>query len=133
MSGSWSRNKGRGFEQKLARIFKAAWRNAKRWIQTQTGGKEGGDIEGTPWHIEASKGGESIWAKWKQACDDSQHTGKPPVVIKQRDREKPVVMMGLDTFLDIAVRSDFDEMCCPRKELLAAYRTEFGGKDEAND
>lgn len=127
------RTKGHAFERRIARIFKAAWRNARRWVQTQTGGQVGGDVEGTPWHLECSIGSTSIWEKWKQAQEDSKYTDKPPVVIKQRDREKPVVMMGLDTFLDIAVRSDFDPLLCPRKELMAAYRTEFGGKDEGKD
>jgi hypothetical protein len=88
-------NKGHAFERVIARILSSVWEGAKRGMQFRGGGKEFEDITNTPFHFECSKGGESIWAKWKQAVSDCKHKGKPPIVIKQRDYENPVVMIDL--------------------------------------
>lgn len=122
MKPGGQRVKGRAFEQKIARILRVIWPDAKRWLQSQGGGKSGGDIEGTPYHIECSKGGESIWAKWKQANEDALHTKKSPVVIKQRDHERPVAMMELDTFLE---RFDEDKTECTFAKVMEQYLKEF--------
>jgi len=121
------RIKGAAFERKIANILKHVWPKAKRGIQYRDGGKEVSDVVGTPYHIECSKGGESIWSKWKQAREDTQHHQKPiaptPLVIKQRDREEPVVMLSLEEWLEL-VTAKFG---CPEKPCWHdAYEKEFG-------
>ena len=134
MKPGGQRIKGAAFERKIANILKHIWPDARRGIQYRDGGKEASDIIGTPYHIECSKGGESIWAKWKQAIDDCKihnhawKNGVFPIVIKQRDREEPVVMMSLKEWLylvcqqawiarnGIALELKYDEQ----------YKKEFG-------
>lgn len=112
--------KGRAFELKIVHLLKVIWATAKRGIQFRDGGKEAGDIEGVPLHFECSKGGESIWAKWKQALADAKHRKMVPVVIKQRDWEQPVVMLDLMFFL---------YMVDPSMAWLPAYFAAFPGAE----
>lgn len=104
--GKSQRIKGRAFEQKIARVLKPIWPKAKRGLQSQGAYVASiPDIVETEFHIECSKGGESIWAKWKQAQHDASSAEEskrlPPIVIKQRDREGPVVLMSLKTFIQL--------------------------------
>lgn len=116
--------KGRAFELKVAKVLKAIWATARRGIQFRDGGKEAGDIEGVPLHVECSKGAESIWAKWQQALDDAVIRKLPPVVVKQRDRDKPVVMMHLQTFAYLLTQ-DY--------RWKDAYIEQFGEQDNASN
>jgi hypothetical protein len=138
------RIKGATFERKITNILKTIWPEARRGIQYRDGGKEASDVVGTPYHIECSKGGESIWAKWKQANQDAKHNllqyvgvrthdifqeFKEPVVIKQRDREAPVVMLSLSEWLKlIRCKQEFDTKVAYAYDLKfdEAYRKEFG-------
>jgi hypothetical protein len=143
--GKSQRIKGRAFEQKIARILKYIWPESRRGIQYRDGGKEASDIMGTPYHIECSKGGESIWAKWKQANEDAfnsvvftarqsgiQHGPremKPRIVIKQRDREEPVVMMSLKSWLYLEILREWLHREFPDLMQTATwdqYKKEFG-------
>lgn len=131
--GKMQRVKGRAFEQKLARLFKSIWPEAHRGIQYRDGGKEAEDIAGTPIHVEASIGGESIWAKWHQALKDSEKSKKPPIVVKKRDREDPVVLMHLWMFgllmQCILKNKSVDAVA----QFTKVYEQEFGLLGEAQD
>jgi hypothetical protein len=134
--GKSQRIKGRAFEQKIARILKCIWSEARRGIQFRDGGKEASDIIGVPYHIECSKGGESIWAKWEQANDDARAKNPHkelnylrPVVIKQRDREEPVVMISLKRWLYLEIlreglHQEFPDLM--QKATWDQYKKEFG-------
>ena len=100
--GKSQRIKGRAFEQWVAKQLRGRlWPEARRGLQCQEGGRVA-DIENTPYHVECSCGGESIWAKWKQANDDStRYSHKVPIVIKKRDRDEVVVMLSFETFVSI--------------------------------
>lgn len=91
------RIKGAVFERKVAKLLNSIWPQARRGIQYRDGGKEASDIIGTPYHIECSHGGESIWAKWEQAQKDAV---KNPVVVKQRNGESPVVLLSLRDWIE---------------------------------
>ena len=122
--GRSQRIKGRAFEQKIARVLRPLWPEVARGIQTRFGGKESSDLINIPFHPECSKGGESIWAKWKQANEDAAHNGMAPVVIKQRDRESPVTMMSLKFALELWWAKYGPDM--PIDTLLEEYKKEFG-------
>ncbi len=121
MKPGGQRIKGRAFEQKIARILKYIWPESRRGIQFRDGGKEASDIIGTPYHIECSKGGESIWAKWEQANNDAKLLF--PIVIKQRDREEPVVMLSLQQWLELQPSVGG---CTTKPCWHDQYRKEFG-------
>lgn len=108
--------KGRAFELKIVHILKHIWHTAQRGMQFRGGGAEVEDVQNTPFHWECSKGGESIWAKWKQACADSKATGKEPIVVKQRDRENPVALVNFGFLL---------ELLDPSLSWYESYRHEF--------
>jgi len=128
------RVKGAVFERKIANILKHIWPDARRGIQYRDGGKEASDVVGTPYHVECSKGGESIWAKWGQAKDDALRINLgdlpfPPIVIKQRDREEPVVMMSLKKWLELAMFKASITMEFPDVSDVGwkdQYKKEFG-------
>lgn len=127
--GKGQRKKGHDFERKIARILQVIWPKAKRGFQSRYGGSEEADIIGTPYHFECSKGGESIWAKWKQAMEDSKSftsmslTIKAPIVIKQRDHDTPVVLLSLKTALTWLWKIHGPDM--PIDILLKEYKKEF--------
>jgi hypothetical protein len=106
-------------------VLRLIWPKCKRGLQSQSGGKQFSDIEGAPYHIECSKGGESIWAKWKQANEDSLETLRPPIVIKQRDRESPVVMMSFTHWLGLMMECR-KECHSTIEEVFDFYKKEFG-------
>ena len=97
------RIKGAVFERKVAKLLSHIWPQARRGIQYRDGGKEASDIIGTPYHIECSHGGESIWAKWKQVQKDcyeaSDRCNRIHIVIKKRNRDEPVVLMRLEDWI----------------------------------
>lgn len=95
--GKSQRVKGHAFERLIANDLKSIWADSKRGIQTQEGGVIS-DVVNPIYHFECSCGGQSIWAKWKQAQDDSKKNFKIPVVVKKRDREEPVVLLSYKAF-----------------------------------
>jgi hypothetical protein len=126
--GVSQRTKGHNFERKIARVLQGIYPDAKRGFQTRGGGKEQADIIGVApdIHFECSIGGESIWAKWHQAKMDAP--AKTQVVVKQRDREKPVVLLSLRSFLSLlgAYESTFRASGPLELRVLERYEEEFG-------
>jgi hypothetical protein len=54
-----------------------------------------------PFAIEAKNQEKvNIWAAWKQACENSEEFLDPILVIK-RNREKPLIIMDFETFVEI--------------------------------
>jgi len=128
--GKSQRIKGRAFEQKIARVLQTVWPKAKRGLQSQGAYVASiPDIVGTEYHIECSKGGESIWAKWKQAQHDSSSApiGEQldPIVIKQRDRELPVVLLSLKSFIKLLDGVSGGATLESQHRILSNYRKEF--------
>ena len=98
--GKMQRRKGHNFERKIAAQLNPIYPQTRRGLQYRDG-EECCDVEGTPFHIECSCGGQSIWAKIRQAQEDSHTTSRPWVVIKKQDFEKAIVVMDFETFKGI--------------------------------
>ncbi len=102
------RTKGHTFERAFAKWFRERYADfkvvAKRGWQSRMGGKEEADVETfmhekpIPLHWELMHGkAPSVWAKYKQACDDAK-PGEIPIAVVKRNREKPRVFMDLEDF-----------------------------------
>ena len=110
--GKKSKTKGSTYEREVAAILREAGFNARRTAQYCGNTGEASDVVGLDYcHIEckryANRGFDYEWLK--QATWDSAEAAKRrndeeyfiPVVIHRTDREKSVVTMWLDDFLDM--------------------------------
>ena len=101
-----SRTKGHSFERWVANFWRGLGFTCKRGIQSRFGGSEYGDVVGVPGLHQECKNVErfSMWAAMKQAREDAPE-GEIPVVVAKRNREKPVVIIDLDEFGALWLRS----------------------------
>ena len=89
--GRNNRRKGHTFEREVARMLRALGMEARRTIQSRSGGKDGADvaIEG-PYFLECKTGRQpNLWAAMRQARRDCEDTGRVPVVLAHREAELP--------------------------------------------
>lgn len=97
-----SRAKGGRGELAAVAMLRELWPAAKRCIaQSRTAAREGCDVEGTPYWIEAKTGARpAILAAMRQAMRDTD--GRPPIVIARRDREGALVTMRAEDWIALA-------------------------------
>ncbi len=117
MSGKRSRDKGARFEREIANTLSREWNLpfARGIIQTRGGGAEVADVclqdvngakQKYPHidklHLECKHHKKaSIPAAWRQAEEDCATSGRTPVCITKSDREKPLVTMRLEDWMEI--------------------------------
>lgn len=92
MSGRLSRNKGRRFEQEVARLLRTKWPEARRGLSQTRAGAECCDVEGTPYFIECKrykKCTPGVIAK-ARAQGEKATDGRPVVVVFKSDGPGPV-------------------------------------------
>lgn len=99
------RVKGATWEREVARMFRAYFKlgaAAKRGYQTRSG-RDGADVEGTPFWIECKHGRycqpEAALIQAEKASDGD---GRTPIAVCKSDRSKPFVAIRLDRFLALA-------------------------------
>lgn len=122
MSGAHSRRKGARFERELVLLFRSLGYPARRNLQPQGGQEVGGDIEGLPWAVEATRRGPRItWAeiakgKRAQGKRDEEmlaardgRSPRPSLVIVRQDGDEAIVLLTLEDFLKIAKEDAEDE------------------------
>jgi hypothetical protein len=98
--GASQRRKGHNYEREIARVFREIYPGARRGLQYRDG-SEAADVEGTPFHIECKRGKAiSVFAALKQA-EAAASRGMVPIVVAKRDRERDVVMLSLEDFLEL--------------------------------
>lgn len=96
--GKLSRNKGRTFEQILARALQPLWPAARRGIGQARSAGEVADVEGTPFWVEAKHQKRcSIPAAYRQAVEATD--GRPVLIITKDDHQPALVTMTLETFV----------------------------------
>lgn len=94
--GRRSRQKGAEFERLIANRLAALWPDAERNTQCKGGKKDGADIEGTPWFIEAKNCAVlQLPAWWRQARRDSEGDDRPIAIIYSI-QNSPSVRVQLD-------------------------------------
>lgn len=109
------RVKGHGYERKIAILFRKFFPDAKRGFQSRGGTSEEPDVDGTPWYIECKrqKANCSLRRALMQAeagqyivTDDAttRRDSRPPMAICKNDRERDMMAMYLDDFMDIVER-----------------------------
>lgn len=83
--GKRSRDKGANWERKVAKILATIWPEARRNLsQSRSARREGGDILGTPFHIECkAEKRVDVNAAWRQAQRDAWagNMGYPHLVV----------------------------------------------------
>ncbi len=95
-----SRSKGAAWERDLAAMLQPLWPQSdvrRNLSQSRGARREGGDILGTPFHVEAKCGANpDLEAALVQGERDA--AGSVPVlVVSKRDRHEPVVFTRLST------------------------------------
>lgn len=96
MSGSYSRNKGARLERELVNILKENNVPAKRISMMETGGVDKGDILVASVWVAEVKGGNQV----PKFMYEARKTEDTPLLFCKRDREKWLVTMDLEWFLD---------------------------------
>ena len=81
--GKRSRDKGANWERKVAKILANIWPEARRNLsQSRSARREGGDILGTPFHVECkAEKRVDVNAAWRQAQRDADLSGPLPLVV----------------------------------------------------
>jgi len=101
MSGKYSRTKGHNFERETAICLRHIWPKAKRGLQTREGG-EAPDVEIPAFWIECKIGkSPNIRKAMEQATIASDGSGKMPIVVSKRDRERALVTMDIGDWIEI--------------------------------
>lgn len=96
MSGRLSRNKGKRFEQLIARLLRPFW-GTWRGARQSRRGDDAADVENSPFWIECSHGAApSIPGKWRQATRATD--GRPVLVVTRRNRGPILVTMEIQQF-----------------------------------
>jgi len=108
---AYQRTKGLRFERELCRRLRDLYGGGvKRSIQSRAGGKEGCDVEGTPWRIEAKVGARpNLRAALLQAEQDGAAVGdtRPCIAVCKWDSEvggkaaDELVTMRWSTFMQL--------------------------------
>jgi Holliday junction resolvase len=102
VSGKRSRRKGAAGEREAAAaLTEATGRTFTRGLgQARRGGAEVPDVvcESVPrLHVEVKRGKRpSLWAAREQAMADCKASGRTPIVLARRDRDRWVVLLDLD-------------------------------------
>jgi hypothetical protein len=103
-NGKRSRTKGARWELEVAKRLAELFPNAKRSFQARSG-KEGCDVEHTPFWVECKHGKlVNLRGAIKQAIEDSD--GRTPVVVAKDDRSEPLVVMRFEDFLKLVGSKD---------------------------
>ena len=108
--GKFSRDKGKRFEQKVARLFRKAFPHRadkiKRGQQTRYG-TDAPDIEWADPYWPECKHDERIspWAAIRQAVNDAPE-GRVPVAICKKNRKAPIAVMLLEDWFDLIKEHD---------------------------
>ena len=94
-AGKLARNKGRAFEQLVARKLREIWPEAKRGYQARGGTAEAPDIQGTPFYIECKHGaGATAWrGAWRQAFDANPTSDLIPIAICRETGRRDVFVV----------------------------------------
>lgn len=102
--GKSQRDKGHGFERRVAKDLREFWPEAKRGFQTRGGTSEAPDVDGTPFFVEckAHKRVDRDKAMTQAYIGMSAHRGAHnytlgPIAICKDDRQEPVVRMWSTT------------------------------------
>jgi len=105
--GKASRDKGRRFEQQIARELRERLGIDVKRGQQGRSGSDGADIEaeGLPYWFELKVAARApnILGAMRQAVEATD--GRTPVVISKRDREDPLVTMQWEAWLDLIHRT----------------------------
>jgi len=102
--GKYQRDKGHNFERATAALLRDVWPEAKRGQQSRFGG-DAPDVDGTPYWIECKVGKRpNIRAAMAQAQEATD--GRTCIVVSHKDRERTMVTMGFETFLELVGASE---------------------------
>lgn len=96
--GAYARRRGHSFEREIANKFKEFYPESKRHLEMQMQEAKGFDIEVTDFYIQCKRN--------KQWCPLSKikeiiPTDKKHLLVTKGDREKEIVAMYLDDFLEL--------------------------------
>lgn len=107
--GKRSRRRGADGERELANKLRTYGFDAKRGQQYHGGG-DSPDVVGLPGvHIECKRvQALNIERAMAQSRRDAEGTGKIPVVMHRRDRERWKVTMDLDKFMNLYIAATMD-------------------------
>lgn len=96
--GRLSRRKGKAWERELAALLRPVFGDhVARCFQSRSG-RDGCDVEGTPFWVEAKHGRlVNVRAALKQALDATD--GRPVAVVAKDDRSTPIVVMRLEDWI----------------------------------
>ena len=100
--GRAEREKGKRWEREVASRFREAMpgTHVKRGWQTRSG-EDAPDVDCPPFWIECKVGkAPPVLPALEQAERDAPR-GRVPIGVVKRDRTRPVVVLGLDDFLEI--------------------------------
>lgn len=107
-NGSYARNKGKAWEQDVARMFRETFPHFTFVRGTQDyAAKHQADVMGSngwPFWVECKVGNtQTIPAAMKQAMDAlaAAKSTQIPLVVSKRDREEPLATLRLSDFLSI--------------------------------
>jgi hypothetical protein len=106
VTGAGSRRKGHGFERWLVHRFREVFPNAivQRGLQSR-GGSEVPDVDVPGYHVEAKHHRKvNLRAALAQAIADAA-TDRVPIAVCKDNRAEPVVVLRLDDFLALVVRT----------------------------
>lgn len=101
--GKMQRDKGKAFEQLIARKFRSAFPGMRIERSKQANdGIGASDVTHDWFHIECKhQKAPNIRAALEQAQRDNVHESKHPIAITRRDGEQILVTMTLESFLEV--------------------------------
>lgn len=106
--GKRSREKGAEHERETATALRVVWPNARRGLAQARNAREQPDVDGTPYWIECKVGKRvNIIAAMRQAeaARVDEIVLRAPIVVSRLDKEKSLVTMRLEDFLDLSTKA----------------------------
>lgn len=100
--GKRERDKGNRFERSLVKALKNLFPLACRGLQFRGEDRDGCDIESTPYHIEAKNCKHWRIQSWFEDIEKKASVARPPVLICNRERKEPLVVIAFSEWLRLA-------------------------------
>lgn len=109
MKTSSAKQKGRKFQQEIAKTLQATFQLPECDVESCPMGSQGLDVklsqrarERFPYGIEAkNQETTKIWEWWKQTETNAEKDGLTPLLVFRRNRQEPLVCMKFDDFMQL--------------------------------
>jgi hypothetical protein len=103
LSGRYSRRKGHDFERRVAKdLREIGYEDARRGLQSQGGEEMPPDVIAPPFAIQCKNHAKKVhYRKAMEQAEGECPKGHYPVVVVKEGRQKPLVIMTYEDWLDL--------------------------------